>query len=121
MITPWEKYVDDTDGHWADYTAWEKWFHEDDQEDILADIGGLASAHIYWKFNQALGANVVKGQYTLGGYECYEPVAFDCSECGAAMAIVNDPKAEQPKYCFGCGVKFDWEGVYEKLIKEMEV
>lgn len=60
----------------------------------------------------------------LGGYigvpEDGDLIAFSCSECGHAQSIVNDPKKEQPNYCFNCGVRYNWEEVYEKLMKESE-
>jgi len=61
----------------------------------------------------------VKGRYIYDEYD--EPVACECSECGAALAIVDDPVKEQPNYCFKCGASFDWRGVYEETITESEV
>lgn len=58
----------------------------------------------------------VLGQYVVDPYG--ELDAFECYECGATKAIVYDAKAEQPNYCHGCGGKFDWEGVYERLLDE---
>lgn len=59
----------------------------------------------------------VKGRYIYDSWDGFE--AFECSECGAALAIVDDPVKEQPNYCFKCGVRFDWEGVYEAIEEGM--
>lgn len=61
----------------------------------------------------------IKGQYINDPWEGLE--AFECSECGAALAIADDPVKEQPNFCFNCGVKFDWNGVYEEYLKSQEI
>jgi hypothetical protein len=61
--------------------------------------------------------HTVKGAYLTADYDS-SPVAFECRECGSAMSIVEDPVKEQPNYCFNCGVKFDWKGVWEAFLDE---
>lgn len=69
------------------------------------------------KNNMKIGDfRTVKGQYLTDNYG--DPCAFECRECGAAMTIVDDPKIEQPNFCFKCGAKFDWEGVWEAFLNE---
>jgi hypothetical protein len=68
---------------------------------------------------------VVKGAYIwrileskLGRIDNGDVAGFDCPECGYAKIMMLDPVEEQPNYCFNCGVKFDWRGVYEEMEEE---
>lgn len=88
---------------------WEKEMMKWSKAELIDSLRSLA------KSKEGL---TVKGRYIMGPYDEFQ--AFECSECRSAMTVVDDPKAEQPKYCHGCGAKFDWEGVYEALIREFK-
>lgn len=58
----------------------------------------------------------IKGDYI---FNQDQPVAFLCRLCDGALTIVEDPEKEQPNFCYNCGRKFDWEGVYQAAIKRL--
>lgn len=70
------------------------------------------------EFNLLRMVRVVKGVFTTN---CYgNPAFFECSECDCTTNIAADPAEEAPNYCFNCGLRFDWRGVYEEYLKQME-
>jgi len=114
MKTPWEKYIEDIENTPdAEFIAWQRWIVENDTDDVTEYIDLMAEIFFYGMFLKAIDRQIVKGRYINDPYDGLE--AFECSECGAALAIVDDAVKEQPNFCFNCGAKFDWRGVYEAI------
>jgi len=71
------------------------------------------------RWNNLVSHKTVLGSY-IGVPGDGELIAFSCPKCGHAQSIVDDPVKEQPNFCFNCGVRYNWENVYEKLMEETE-